>query len=61
MNNIIEYHVVDSLESHMRGMHDFIQTVNRKIAEGWQPIGGIISGFERSLCQAMVKYEEEKQ
>ena len=52
--NITEYTVVDSISP-----SQLDQKVNAKIAQGWQPIGGvscnILAGIGY-LAQAMVKY-----
>ncbi len=49
LNINLEYYLV--LEGHQL---DLIREVNKRLKEGWQPLGGIAT-WEEYLCQAVVR------
>lgn len=57
---VVEYHLVSE-----QNEGEFVKSVNLKIKEGWQPLGGpsIQTGEDELIWwwyqQAMVKYEQE--
>lgn len=58
MQKIIEYIVVRDDSLYKGELIDgFQDLINKKIQEGYQPLGGISAGY--GFCQAMVKYEEQ--
>lgn len=40
---------------HVGPLADFVQSVNRLIADGWKPLGGPCVGTDGRLVQAMTK------
>lgn len=49
---VLDYDLV--MENHLR----FVVAVRKRIADGWQPLGGAFV-YEGYLCQAMIKQPEK--
>lgn len=58
---IVEYKVVEGFGTSTAAKSDLAQAVNKAIAEGWEPMGGVGGGTDpslfTSLFQALVKRE----
>lgn len=55
MRKIIDYKIVRCIAPQL-----LQESVNRQIKEGWQPHGYFLKLQNDCYCQAMVKYEEDK-